>query len=275
MTTSVSAVGATRLPGLPATLTSEWTKLRTVRSTWLTLGVALLVCVGLSLLFTVANVVSYDSLPPEQRAAFAPGDTSLVGMSIGLVLFAVFGVLLVSSEYASGMMRLSLTITPKRGRVLLSKAVLAFAVPFVAGTVFASVAFLGGQAMLSGSHAPHLGLGDHGVVRGLLGWGAQTAAFALIAVALGVLLRSAAGAIATSIGIIFAPLIISNLLSEWLRAHIMAYLPSSAAGFLGAIEPDVKSPEYLTPGVAGLVLAAWVVALLGAAYFVLRSRDSG
>ncbi|GAA1952229.1 ABC transporter permease [Amycolatopsis minnesotensis] len=275
MTTSLSATTGPRVPGLGATFSSEWTKLRTVRSTWATLGVALLVSVGLSLLFTLANAASFDELSTQQRAAFTPGDTSMVGMSLGLILFAVFGVLLVSGEYASGMIRLSLTITPKRGRVLTSKVLLAFAVAFTGGTLFAVVSFGGGQAMLGGDGLPHLGFGDPGVLRAMFGWGLQAAGFALIAVALGVLLRSAAGAIATSIGIIFAPLIVSGLLSDWLREHIMAYLPSSAAGFLGAIEPDVHSPEYLTPGIAGLVLAGWVVVLLGAAHLVMRSRDSG
>lgn len=262
-------------PGLTSTIGSEWTKLRTVRSTWLTLGIALVVTVGFSLLIAFVYGSSFKTLPLDQRTNFDAAGYSLVGATLGMILFAVLGVLLVSTEYASKMMQVTLAVTPRRGRVMLAKGAVVAVISFVCGVVYTLVSFFVGQAIFSSYNVPHLGLGGPGVLRSLLGWGATMAAFSLIAMALGILLRSAAAAIATSIGVIFAPLIVGGLLPSWVQHHIMAYLPESASTNLNSAQPDLTSSTYLQPGVAGLVLLAWVVVLLGGAYAVMKSRDSG
>jgi ABC-type transport system involved in multi-copper enzyme maturation permease subunit len=262
-------------PSLLGTVGSEWTKLRTVRSTWLTLGIALVVSVGLSVLFTFAAASQFDKLSVDQRTNFDAAGTSLVGVNLGLILFAVLGVLVVSAEYASGMMQLTLSVTPRRARVLVAKGAVVMVLSFVSGLVYTAIAFFAGQAVLRGYGVPSAGLGSPGVVRGLLGWGLAVAAFSLIAMSLGILLRSAAGAIATSIGLIFAPVIVSGLLPTWVRHNILAYLPDSAASNLSSAQLDHTSATYLTPGAAFAILAVWVGVLLMTAYSVMKSRDSG
>lgn len=262
-------------PNLFGTIGSEWTKLRTVRSTWSTLGIALVVSVGLSVLFTFAAGSWFDKLPADQRATFDAAGTSLVGVNLGMILFAVLGVLVVSAEYASGMMQLTLSVTPRRARVVVAKGTVVAALSFVCGVVYPLIAFVAGQAVLRGYAVPSVGFGSPGVVRSLLGWGVAMAAFSLIAMSLGILLRSAAGAIASSIGLIFAPVIVSGLLPNWVRHNILAYLPDSVASNLSSAQSDHTSATYLAPGTSFVVLVIWVGVLLAAAYSVMKSRDSG
>lgn len=171
-------------PGISNTLAAEWTKLRSVRSTWIVVVFAAVVSVGFSVLFSFLTERDYRNLPAGQTADFDSAGTAMVGMNLGLILIAVLGVLAVSGEYSTGMMRLTLAGTPRRGRVLVSKAVVVGLPAFVLGTVFAAAAFFVGQLVLGGNpDIPTLGLGGPGVLRSLLGWGAEFAAFALLALA--------------------------------------------------------------------------------------------
>lgn len=263
-------------PSLRDATAAEWTKLRSMRSTWVSLAVALLVSAGLSLAFTFASTTTFHTMNAAQKASFDSVGTTLVGVNLGLILFAVLGTMAASSEYASGMMRLTLIITPSRARVLAAKAIVVAVPSIVFGIAFAVISFLTGQAVINGAD-PALAVGITGpnVLSTLLNWGPQDAALALMALALGIMLRSAAGAIATAIGILFGPLIIGTLLPAWFQSHIIAYLPSSAAGNLTNPKPDITSSTYLPPAIAGCVLGAWVVAFLVGAYLVMSKRDSG
>ncbi|OLR93767.1 hypothetical protein BJP25_16105 [Actinokineospora bangkokensis] len=263
-------------PSLQETVRSEFTKLRSVRSTWLLLLIAGVIAIGLSLLFTFATTTTFDSMAPQDRAAFDAAGTTRVGVDLSLILFVVFGSMVASSEFASGMMRLTLTVTPNRLRVVLAKAIVVALPCYVAGVVYSTVAFLAGQAIIRGTDPSlALDLGSPGVLPSLFNWGSETAAFALIALCLTFLLRSAAGAIATSLGIIFGPLLIGQLLPLWVRQHVLAYLPASAAENLTNVRRDPTSATYLDPQVASWVLGAWVVAFLACSYLVLSKRDSG
>jgi ABC-2 type transport system permease protein len=273
MTTATSELAD---PGLRATMAAEWTKLRSVRSTWVTLAIAMVIGVGLSVLFTFASSTTFHTMSPAARANFDSAGTTLVGVNLSLILFAVLGALATSSEYASGMIRLTLTITPNRLRLLLAKAIVVVIPSYVFGALFATISFLAGQAIIRGADPTlAVGFGSPNVVSTLINWGSENTAFALIAMALGILLRSAAGAIATAIGIIFGPLIVGQLLPAWFQRHILAYLPDSAAGNLTNPRPDHSSATYLDPQVASWVLGAWVVGFLVFAYLVMNKRDSG
>lgn len=263
-------------PGLRATAKAEWTKMRSVRSTWLTLGVAMVVGVGLSVLFTIASSTTFHTMSVQNKANFDSAGTTLVGVNLGLILFAVLGTLAASGEYASGMIRLTLTITPNRARVLFAKAIVVAIPSYVFGVLFATISFLAGQAIIRGTD-PTLSVGftSPHVVSTLINWGGENAAFALIALALGILLRSAAGAIATTIGIIFGPPLIGQALPRWFQQHILTYLPSSVAGNLTNAHPDPASATYLDPQIASWVLGAWILGFLALAYFVMSKRDSG
>lgn len=274
--TGTTTTTTTPSPGLRDTTRSEWTKLRSVRSTWLLLAIAAAVGIGLSLLFTVAVASKIDTMSAADRATFDAAAATRVGIDLSVILFVVFGALSAAPEFSSGMVRLTLTVTPNRLRVLAAKAITVALPTYVAGVVFTTVAFLGGQAIIrSADPSMALSLSSPGVLNSLNNWGSETATFALIALSLALVLRSAAGAIATSLGIIFAPLLLGGLLPLWASRHIIAYLPAAAAANLTSTHRDLASATYLDPQVAGWVLRAWVVAFLALAYLVLSRRDSG
>jgi ABC-2 type transport system permease protein len=263
-------------PGITNALAAEWTKLSSVRSTWIVVIAAAGVSVGFSVLFSFLTESDYMNLPAEQRVDFDSAGTSMVGMNLGLILVSVLGVLAVSGEYSTGMMRLTLAITPHRGRVLISKAVVVGLLSFVLGTAFAATAFFVGQRVLgSNPDIPTLGLGGPGVLRSLLGWGAEMAAFSLLALSFGVMMRSTAGAIATAIGFIFAPAILGALLPTWVQRDILAYFPASAAEQLSTAQLKTGSVTYLGPLTGGGTLLTWVAVALVVAFSLMGKRDSG
>jgi ABC-2 type transport system permease protein len=277
MTTVTASPPAEKTPpGITNALAAEWTKLRSVRSTWIVVMAAAAVSVGFSVLFSFLTESDYMNLPAEQRVDFDSAGTSMVGMNLGLILISVLGVLAVSGEYSTGMMRLTLAITPHRGRVLISKAVVVGLLSFVLGTAFAATAFFVGQLVLGmNPDIPTLDLGGPGVLRSLLGWGAEMAAFSLLALSFGVMMRSAAGAIATAIGFIFAPAILGALLPTWVQRDILAYFPASAAEQLSTAQLRTDSVTYLGPLTGGGTLLTWVAVALVVAYSLMGKRDSG
>ena len=263
-------------PGIADTLAAEWTKLRSVRSTWIVVTAAAVAGVGFSVLFSFLTAADYRSLPAGQKAGFDAAGTSMVGMNLGLILMSVLGALAVAGEYSTGMMRLTLAVTPHRGRVLLAKAAVVGVLSFLLGTLFAAVAFGVGQLVLGvNPDVPTLGLGGPGVLRSVLGWGVETAAFALLALSFGVLMRSAAGAITTAIGFIFAPAILGALLPVWVRRDILAYFPASAAEQLSTAQLKTDAVTYLGPLTGGGVLLTWVAVALVVAFSLMGKRDSG
>lgn len=277
MTTVTASPPAEKIPpGITNALAAEWTKLRSVRSTWIVVMAAAAVSVGFSVLFSFLTESDYMNLPAEQRVDFDSAGTSMVGMNLGLILISVLGVLAVSGEYSTGMMRLTLAITPHRGRVLISKAVVVGLLSFVLGTAFAATAFFVGQLVLGiNPEIPTLDLGGPGVLRSLLGWGAEMAAFSLLALSFGVMMRSAAGAIATAIGFIFAPAILGALLPTWVQRDILAYFPASAAEQLSTAQLRTDSVTYLGPLTGGGTLLTWVAVALVVAFSLMGKRDSG
>ncbi|MBE1461698.1 ABC transporter permease [Kibdelosporangium phytohabitans] len=263
-------------PGLGNTLAAEWTKLRSVRSTWVIVIAAFVVSVGFSVLFSFVTEQAYPSLPAEQRSSFDPAGTSMVGMNLGLITIAVLGALATSAEYSTGMIRLTLSVTPSRGRVLAAKAIVAGLLGFVLGTVFAALAFLIGQAILGiGPAVPTLAIGRPEVLRSLLGWGVEMAAFSLLALSFAVMMRSAAGAIATTIGLIFVPAILGAFLPVWAQRHVLAYFPAAAAEQLSTARLEPDSATYLGPVTGAGTLVTWVAVAMVVAFSLKGKRDSG
>ena len=139
---------------------SEWTKLRTVRSTYWALIMAAVLGIG------SGGRHQRGGRPPLRHD---PGLRHSAGTrprsvcaAIAQLAFAILGVLWISSEYSTGMIRTSLTAVPKRGRMLAAKSLVFAVVTFVVGEVISFVTFFVGQALICGN-APHAALGDHGV----------------------------------------------------------------------------------------------------------------
>ena len=195
---STPAAPAYKVTG-PRVLRSEWAKLWSLRSSWITLCLAMVLTV-------VFGLISAASWSPSGTTQ-GPGDghdavqLALGGMEIVALTIGVLGVLLTAGEYATGMIRSTLTAVPKRLPVLWSKAGLYAGVAFVIGFAAVIVSFLGGSGFLSGESVSRT-LSDSGVLRSLLGAAAYLSLVGVIGVALGAVLRSTAGAITSLVGLL-------------------------------------------------------------------------
>ena len=269
LTTPLAPTAAQRPARFMNTLAAEWSKLAALRSTYFTLGLG----VALSIATTGLVSLALGSTRDSWSADFSPITTSMVGNIWALIVSSVFGALVMSREYAGGMIRLTLAATPKRGRVLAAKLVLASLITLVFGLLTTVGMFLVGQAILGAYGMPVADLGDADAQRMVLGLGATMPIFPIIGLALGVLLRSTAGAITAVLGLLWLPQIVGEFLSRWWQEHVISLLPGSAVDSvtIGHIE---SSFSYSDPAVGAAIAAAWLVAVVGAAYLTLLRRDA-
>ncbi|QFU92372.1 ABC transporter permease [Amycolatopsis sp. YIM 10] len=252
-----------------ATIASEWTKLRSVRSSWLTLVVAVVLAIGLTALFATAVAAGHDTLSPPEKLAFDPVGSGLFALGLVLIPFIVLAVNATASEFASRMIAVSLAITARRGRFLAAKVLVVGAVAAVGGLFCAVAAFLVSQGIFAGAGVPYAGFGDPGVLRTVFGWALQIVLFSLLGVLVAVLLRSAAGAIATLLGLVYLPAILGPMLPDWVHTHVLRFLPSATAdAFTG------NGTQNLPLWAAGLVMAAWIGLLWTVTRHVLVTRDA-
>ena len=258
-------VGDVRFRGV---LASEWVKLWSLRSTLLTLLAAVVALIAIGCLASWAFSSNWDDLDARERAAFNPIDPALVGVNLAQLAIGVLGVLLVTGEYATGMVRATLAAVPTRLPVLWAKAGVYAVVTFVLTGAASLVAFLLAQLFL-GSRGADLGVAE--LPRALLGVAGHLTAIGLLAVALGFLLRNTAGGIATLFGLLLVvPPLGFFLPSSW-QDHLLPYLPSSAGSALYTVQPE---PDLLSPAGGALVLLGWAVAALAAAAVTLVRRDA-
>ncbi|MFC5180709.1 ABC transporter permease subunit [Actinomadura harenae] len=195
-------------------LASEWIKLRSVRSTWLTLLCALLFVLAFGLFDTLSVTESWNTMSIEDKASFDPLAETFAGMQIGELAFGVLGVLAVSVEYETGTIRTALSAVPRRGRVFAAKAIVAGGVMLAAGLVLAVVTFLGGQWMLSAKHlAPRPT--DPGVLRSVACTGLYLAVVGLIGYGLGALIRHTAAAISVMFAVIWLTYAATHAVEKW------------------------------------------------------------
>jgi ABC-2 type transport system permease protein len=228
-TTEPAAVTASPFPSpttpqlISATLRSEWIKVRSVRSTTWSLLVTVLLTVGLGALICVARVSRADHLDPRDLRGFDPTSFSLAGLIFAQLAIGVLGVLVISSEYATGQIRATLGATPQRRLVLAAKVLVFMAVVFVVGLITCFSAFFIGQSILSAKFQ-QAAIGDPGVLRAVVGGAVFLAVIGALGVGLGALLRRTAGAIAALVGLLLIlPILVSFLPSPW-NSDISKYL---------------------------------------------------
>jgi ABC-2 type transport system permease protein len=253
------------------TFASEWIKLVSVRGTRISLFLSVALAVVVSGLVAWGVGSSYDGWKPEDKATFEPIGTSLVGTIITAIFLIVIGVKIVTNEYGSGMMRLTMTATPRRGRLLLAKFALVAVLTLVVGVVANVLTFLVGQAVLSGYDVPTAGLFDSDSVRSVFAGGAINVLLPLMGAALGVMLRSTAGAITTVLGLIFVPGIFGALLPDWWQENVLVALPVAASDAVTIAHLD--EGDYVAPGLGVVLVVAWIAAFAAAAQTVLVRRD--
>lgn len=258
---------------LSDTVASEATKLLTVRATYVTAAIGVVLTVGLSALLAIVVGVTWDDWDAGDRADFQPVTTGLVGMIFAGILYTAVGVTFMTREYSSGMIRLTLAATPRRGRVLAAKALALTGLMWALGAVCWLVAFVVGQAVLAGYGVPTASLLDADTLRTLVVGTLLGPVFPLVGLALGVVLRSTAGAITAVLALIFAPGIVGELLPERWRGDALDYAPGAVGDSLSMshIDPDVAA---INPALGVLVLAGWLALFLGLAWLALTRRDA-
>lgn len=259
-----------------STLAAEWSKLFSLRSTYVTLLVTLILAIGLSGGITLIIGSSINEWDPMARAAYDPIMMSFFGLIFSTILLCLIGVTFVASEYATGMIRLTLTATPRRGRVLLAKVLIITGLTLVVGLISSVGAFLIGQAILGSFDLATAALTDPDALRTVLGYGLLAPIYPLLGASLAVLFRSTAAAISTVLAIIFTPAIFGALLPAWWQENVLRYLPDRAAdsiaiGHLGS--SGFVGISYLEPTAAVVVIASWLAVFLGAATIALLRRD--
>jgi ABC-2 type transport system permease protein len=259
--------------GFGATLASEWTKMISTRSSYIMLGIAFLVAVGMTALVSLAVGSTYDDWTAADRASFEPISFSLAGMAFGSILLMVLGVNLVASEYSSGMIRTTLAVTPQRGRLLAAKVVLISVVTMVVTFIITALSMLVGMTVLGSYDMPTVSLTDSDALRTIVAITLTSPLFPLIGATLAFLFRSIATPITLVLAVFFAPSMFGALFPNWWQENVLSLLPSSAADSI-SLGHIVDSDMYLDPAVAGVVVVAWLVVVIGAAYLTLTRRDA-
>jgi ABC-2 type transport system permease protein len=250
-------------------LRAEWIKLRSLRSTWYTVACLFVVGLGITGLSMSAAGQEYRTATAEEQQAWDPTNVSLTTYIVAQLIIGVLGILIVTSEYATGLMQTSLNATPRRHRLLAAKVLVATSVAVVAGQALMFASFFLGQAILAAQDVPNASLGDPGVLSAVTGGGAYLSAIALLAIGLGTIMRATAGALATLVGIVFLVPAIGSLLPSWLQG-ILSFWPSQGAAAVLATVPDPAFPHpWLNLG--GMCLG--VAAVLAAAFVVFQRRD--
>jgi hypothetical protein len=249
---------------------SEWLKFWSLRSSFVAVTVAVVGMFGFDALFCFLTASHWPQLTADQRAGFDPTGTSLSGFQLCQLVLGVLGVLVVSGEYGTGMIRSSMAAAPKRVPVILAKAAVCTAVAFVVAEVASFVSFLAGQALLSSQHIQTTLAAPH-VLRAVFGTGLYLTGVCLLGVAVGWLVRNTAGGIVTLLGVLLIlPGLVEALPADW-SEHILPYLPSVAGRSVAVIQPD---PGMLSPWAGFAVLCCYVVAGLVAAAVAVRRRDT-
>ena len=272
-TTIATIPGASR-PGFTNALVSELTKLRSVRSTYIQALLTVVLGIGMTALIALAIGSTWDEVSVEERATFDPVNVSSFGSIFALIVLVVLGVMFVSSEYTSGMIRLTLTTTPRRLRVLAAKSLIIIAVVLVLGVIVSVGSFYAGQAVL-GSYegVPTASLSDEGAVRSVVGVWLLMPVFPLLGAAAAFVLRSTASTITAILGLIFVPAIFGGIFPDSIQENVIKFLPSFAIDSVTTTDPGGDSLTRLNEGAALAVIAAWLFVFFFAAYVSLMRRD--
>ncbi|MFB7709763.1 ABC transporter permease [Streptomyces sp. NPDC056105] len=250
-------------------LRSEWTKIRSVASTVWTLGLAAVLTIALGVLISILSRNEFKNMNARDRLSFDPTFISFAGMSLGQLAMIVFGVLVVSNEYSTGMIRTSLAAVPQRGTFLFSKVAVATVLAFVVGLATSFIAFFLGQAIL-GAHRAQIG--DPGVLRAVIGGGLYMTLIAMFSMGVASMLRSPMLSLGILMPFFF---LISNILGNVSATKkIGRFLPDQAGSkILQVVTPVDDDTPYGPWGGLG-IMVVWVILALFFGYLILKKRDA-
>ena len=290
---------ATGRAGMRGVMASEFTKLRSVRSTYWTIAALFIVSVGLAAAIAAGAAGQLHSNPANKAGFDATLISLIILFYLGQLIIAVLGAMAITSEYSTGMIRTSLTAMPRRGTVYLSKLLVFTGVALVISLVTSFIAFFVGQAVLSGTgvsaslfhsvtipanaiqngpNAPTTFQGTDVISPGtvltaVIGIALFVTAAAVIAFGLGAIIRHTAGAIASAVGLLFVlPIIIQFLPNDW-RWDIMRFFPD-AAGRVFSVTVGPANQHLWSAWPQFLVTVVWALVLVGVGGYLFRKRDA-
>ncbi|MFK4147735.1 ABC transporter permease subunit [Streptomyces sp. NPDC004065] len=248
---------------------SEWTKIRSVASTVWTLSLAVVVTVALGMLISALSRSEFGDMPARERISFDPTFVSFAGTTLGQLAMIVFGVLVVSNEYSTGMIRTSLAAVPRRGAFLAGKVAVATGLALVVGVATSFAAFFLGQAMLGPLGTT---IGAPGVLRAVLGGGLYMTLIAMFSMGVAVMLRSPMLSLGILMPFFF---LVSNILGNVSATKKAGrFLPDQAGSRIMQVVPRVGDDTPYGPWGGLGIMVLWVIAALAGGYALLRRRDA-
>ena len=252
---------------------SEWTKIRSLRSSVAALVLLVVTTVGFTALFVGLTVAQWDQVDGVQKLTYQLDPTRLIlgaGFQLSQLAVCVLGVLVITNEYSSGTISASVLAVPRRTPMLLAKAAVFAVVVFVVGEIAAFAAFAVGAPILH-SKVP-VGIGDPGVLHALLGAGLYGAVLGVFSIAIGTIVRHTAGGITGIIAFVLVLAPLTQLIPGTIGDHVYAYLPTSAGQLM--VNARQGPQDLFTPWQGFGVMCLWTAALMLVANYLLRRRDA-
>jgi len=252
-------------------LRSEWTKIRTVRSTMWTIGVTVVLGIGIGALVSALTRSHWASMNIGQRVSFDASATSLIGILFAQFAIGILGVLVISAEYTTGTIRATFSAAPNRSRVFAAKVVVFGVLSFIVAEFTSFAAFFLGQFLLS-SPATHATLSSPGALRAVFGGGLFVCMLGLIGLGLGTIIRHTAGAISAFVAILLVLPIITAALPSQIAQDIRKFMPDR----IGVDVLTTKSQDFgsFSPWVGLLIVCIYAVVLLAIGASMLERRDA-
>jgi ABC-2 type transport system permease protein len=249
-------------------LRSEFCKFRSVRATFWTLSAAAVFNVAAAALLAIFLP---GALSAREAASVDSTRISLGGLHLSQVAIGVLGVLIITSEYTSGMIRASLSAVPRRRLLLAAKTLVFTSSALVVGAATSYAAYLVFQAFLPPGNGMRTSLGDAGVLRAVTGAGLYLTVLGLFGLGLGAIIRSSAGAIATLFGLLFVPPLLAALLPASWRDTVGPYLPMQAGTAIYTVQPE---PGALAPWTGFGVFCLYAAGALVTGFILIKHRDA-
>jgi ABC-type transport system involved in multi-copper enzyme maturation permease subunit len=266
-----STVRPTHRPGFSDLMRSEWTKLKTLRSTWWSLAVMIVVSLGFTIAACAVYSAHFNTLSPADRTEFQQDTIGLIlqpGAQFAVLAVCVLGVLLMAGEYSTGMIRATMLAAPRRTSALLAKGAAFAALTFVVAELVAIPAFFIGSAITK-AHAS-TSITDPTTIRAIAAFGLYMSLMGVIALSVGALLRHTAAGISVMLAMQFVIPGVLVLIPGSLGDHLSSALPSGGTVMMSS---GHNASNTYTPLQGLLILLGWAVVLGGAALLSIKKRD--
>ncbi len=257
-------------------LRSEWTKLRTVRSTVWSLVATVLAVVGIGAVATAVTAAHWRHAGITDKVGFDPTARSLAGLFLGQIVIGVLGVLVMSAEYGTGTIRATLSAIPNRPLVLACKAAVFGLVALVTSEILTFCAFFVGQALLRGS-TPSASIGQPAALRAVVGAGLVLTVLGLFALGIATIIRHTAGALATYAGVLLVLPLILQAFPDSIQHPLIRYMPLVIGENMTATRPNLRDfggASLFSPWVGFGLLCAYTVAAVVIGGILLSRRDA-